>query len=105
MPLKDIARKLGLGRNLIIVPPRSQGSRDWPSAETSSIDWRFPNIFGIDPFDAGASTEIGYLIYLKNGGTLEKGGADGEPCPCATTQLYDRRAVEVTLDEVERVLI
>ena len=59
-------------RNLIIAATAIPGWRDWPLVETSSIDLHFPNIFGIDPFDAGASTEIGYLFYLKNGGTLEK---------------------------------
>jgi hypothetical protein len=40
--------------------------------------------------------------YLKNGGTLEK---TAQMANHSSTQLYDRRAEEVTLDEVERILI
>ena len=43
--------------------------------------------------------------YLKNGGTLEKAAQMANHASTRTTQLYDRRAEEVTLDEVERVLI
>jgi len=41
--------------------------------------------------------------YLKNGGTLEKAAAMANHSSTRTTQLYDRRSDEVTLDEVERV--
>ena len=47
----------------------------------------------------------GITAYLKNGGTLEKAAAMANHASTRTTQLYDRRAEEVTLDEVERVLI
>jgi hypothetical protein len=42
---------------------------------------------------------------LKNGGTLEKAAQMANHASTRTTQLYDRRAEEVTLDEVERVQI
>lgn len=62
---------------------------------------------------AGIATRIGnhsfratgITAYLKNGGTLEKAAAMANHSSTRTTQLYDRRPDEVTLDEVERVLI
>jgi integrase len=61
--------------------------------------------------DAGIATRIGnhsfratgITAYLKNGGTLEKAASMANHASTRTTQLYDRRADEVTLDEVERV--
>ena len=47
----------------------------------------------------------GVTTYLKNGGTLEKAAQMANHASTRTTQLYDRRAEEVTLDEVERVMI
>jgi hypothetical protein len=43
--------------------------------------------------------------YLKNGGTLEKAAAVTNHASTRTTQLYDRRRDEVSLDEVERIAI
>ena len=62
---------------------------------------------------AGIATAIGnhsfratgITAYLKNGGTLERAAAMANHASTRTTQLYDRRADDVTLDEVERVLI
>jgi integrase/recombinase XerC len=47
----------------------------------------------------------GVTAYLKNGGTLERAAQIANHTSTRTRQLYDRRAEEVTLDEVERVLI
>jgi len=47
----------------------------------------------------------GITAYLKNGGTLEKAANMANHASTRTTQLYDRRSDEVTLDEVERILI
>ena len=44
-------------------------------------------------------------VYLKNGGTLEKAAAMANHASMRTTQLYDRRRDEVSLDEVERTVI
>jgi hypothetical protein len=41
---------------------------------------------------------------LKNGGTLEQAAAMANHAT-RTTQLYDRRRDELTLDEVERIFI
>lgn len=62
---------------------------------------------------AGIKTRIGnhtfratgITAYLRNGGTLEKAAAIANHSSTRTTQLYDRRSDEVTLDEIERVLI
>jgi site-specific recombinase XerD len=62
---------------------------------------------------AGIETKIGnhtfratgITAYLKNGGTLEKAAVMANHASTRTTQLYDRRRDEVTLDEVERVVI
>lgn len=47
----------------------------------------------------------GITAYLKNGGTLEKAAAMANHSSTRTTQLYDRRSDDVSLDEVERILI
>jgi hypothetical protein len=50
-------------------------------------------------------TNDGDTTYLKNGGTLEKAAAMAKDASTRTTQLYDRRRDEVSLDEVERITI
>jgi integrase len=47
----------------------------------------------------------GITAYLKNGGTLEKAAAMANHASTRTTRLYDRRRDEVSLDEVERIVI
>lgn len=47
----------------------------------------------------------GITAYLKNGGTLERAAVMANHASTRTTQLYDRRHDELTLDEVERVMI
>jgi site-specific recombinase XerD len=62
---------------------------------------------------AGVTTRVGNHTFratgvtasLKNGGTLEKAAQMANHASTRTTQLYDRRAEEVTLDEVERILV
>jgi integrase len=62
---------------------------------------------------AGIATKIGnhtfratgITAYLKNGGTLEKAAAMANHASTRTTQLYDRRHDEMSLDEIERVMI
>ncbi|MGO9685823.1 MAG: tyrosine-type recombinase/integrase [Beijerinckiaceae bacterium] len=45
----------------------------------------------------------GITAYLKNSGTLEKAAAMANHASTRTTQLYDRRHEEMSLDEVERI--
>ena len=62
---------------------------------------------------AGIATRIGnhsfratgITAYLKNGGALEKAAAMANHASTRTTQLYDQRQDEMSLDEVERVVI
>jgi hypothetical protein len=43
----------------------------------------------------------GITIYLKNGGTPKKAPAVANHACTRTTQLYDRRHAEMTLEDVE----
>jgi hypothetical protein len=43
--------------------------------------------------------------YLKNGGTLEKAAPMANHASTPTTQLYDCPRDEVSLDEVERIVL
>lgn len=60
---------------------------------------------------AGIATRVGchtfratgLTAYLKNGGTLEKAAQMANHASTRTTQLYDRRAKEATLEDVELV--
>ncbi|WP_370589281.1 tyrosine-type recombinase/integrase [Burkholderia pseudomallei] len=60
---------------------------------------------------AGLATKIGnhtfratgITAYLANGGTLENAAAMANHASTRTTQLYDRRRDEISLDEVERI--
>lgn len=45
----------------------------------------------------------GITDYLKNGGSLEKATIMANHASTRTTQLYDRRRDEMTLDEVEKI--
>jgi integrase len=62
---------------------------------------------------AGIGTKIGnhtfratgIAAYLKSGGTLENAAAVANHASTRTTQLYDRRSDQVSLDEIERVRI
>lgn len=47
----------------------------------------------------------GITAYLKNGGTLEKAAQMANHASTRTTQLYDRRRDELSLDEVERIRV
>jgi site-specific recombinase XerD len=47
----------------------------------------------------------GITAYLSNGGTVEKAQAIAAHESPRTTKLYDRTGDEITLDEVERILI
>jgi site-specific recombinase XerD len=62
---------------------------------------------------AGIDTKVGnhtfratgITAYLKKGGTLENAAAMANHASTRTTQLYDRRRDELSLDEVERISI
>ena len=62
---------------------------------------------------AGVTTAIcnhtfratGITAYMQNGGTLEKAQAIAAHESPRTTKLYDRSADQITLDEVERIVL
>ena len=62
---------------------------------------------------AGIKTQIGnhsfratgITAYLKSGGSLENAAAMANHASTRTTQLYDRRRDEISLDEVERIRV
>src|ERR1700686_1621592 len=62
---------------------------------------------------AGIETKIGnhsfratgITAYLTNGGSLEKAAAMANHASTRTTQLYDRRSDEASLDDVELITI
>jgi site-specific recombinase XerC len=47
----------------------------------------------------------GITAYLSNGGTLENAAAMANHASTRTTQLYDRRHDDISLDEVERIRV
>ena len=47
----------------------------------------------------------GITAYLENEGTLDKAAQMANHASTRTTQLYDRRGEEISVDEVERILI
>jgi integrase len=63
-------------------------------------DARFKTEVGNHTFRA-----TGITAYLKNGGPLENAAAMANHASTRTTQLYDRRRDEVSLDEVGRIAI
>jgi hypothetical protein len=52
-----------------------------------------------------SSRATGITAYLKNGGTLEAAAAMANDASKRTTQLYDRRRNEVSLDGVGQIVI
>ena len=60
-----------------------------------------PSPTGTSGSSAGRAEPV--TAYLKNGGTLEKAAAMANHASTRTTQLYDRRREELTLDEVEQI--
>lgn len=77
---------------------------------TQSVSWK---MIQRRARDAGITTHIcnhtfrgtGITTYLKNGGTIENAAAIAAQASTRTTQLYDRRPDDITLDEVEKIRI
>jgi integrase/recombinase XerC len=71
--------------------PRQTPRHNRPRAAAAGIGTKFGN----HSFRA-----TGITPYLKNGGTLEKALGMANHASTRTTQLYDRRSSELTLNEV-----
>ena len=94
-------RTIGRGTEALKTTPLPQAN----AYAYAMIRWRAAG--------AGIETKIGnhtfratgITAYLKNGGTLEKAAVMANHASTRTTQLYDRRRDEMSLDEVERILV
>ncbi len=64
-----------------------------------------PRIFGDDHGRRHTFRATGITAYLKNGGQLEAAAAMANHASTRITQLDDRRAEQLSLDEIERVRI
>lgn len=85
---------------------RGLGARTLTQSEAHAMIRRRAKRAGIETRLGNHSFRAtGITAYLKNGGTLENAAAMANHSSTRTTQLYDRRREELTLDEVERIVI
>jgi len=59
----------------------------------------------LTPISCHTFRAVGITNYLENGGTLENAQVIAAHRSPRTTKLYDRTADEITLDEIERIVI
>jgi integrase/recombinase XerC len=98
-PKGPLFRTIGRGTGRLTRTPLPQ-SNAWAMIERRRTAAGIETKIGNHSFRA-----TGITAYLKNGGTLEKAAAMANHASTRTTQLYDRRHDEISLDEVERVII
>jgi len=92
-------RTIGRGTGMLTRTPL-------PQANAYAMIGRRAAVAGIETKVGNHSFRAtGITAYLKNGGTLENAAAMANHASTRTTQLYDRRQDEVSLDEVERVIL
>lgn len=112
--------KAWLFQTLRRVPAKAQHEGDAPPTQawaeltgkpmTQPIAWamlqRRARAVGLDTAICNHTFRAtGITTYLKNGGTIERAAAMANHTSTRTTQLYDRRPDDITLDEVERIQI
>lgn len=98
-PRSPLFRTIGRGTGILTETPL-------PQANAYAMIQRRAEAAGIDTaVCCHTFRATGITAYLKNGGTLEKAAHMANHSSTRTTQLYDRRSDEVSLDEVERILI
>ena len=98
-PKGPLFRTIGRGTGKLTETPLPQANADEMirrRANAADIETKIGN----HTFRA-----TGITAYLKNGGTLEKAAAMANHASTRTTQLYDRRGDETSLDDVELVVI
>jgi site-specific recombinase XerD len=98
-PKGPLFRTIGRGTGLLTstpLPARNAHAMVRRRAEAAGIATKLGN----HSFRA-----TGITAYLKNGGTLEKAAQMANHASTRTTQLYDRRCEELSLDEVERIRV
>jgi site-specific recombinase XerC len=75
-----------------------------PQANAYAMVRRRATAAGIDTLIGNHTFRAtGITAYLKNGGTLENAATMANHASTRTTQLYDRRRDDISLDEVERI--
>jgi len=98
-PKGPLFRTIGRGTGLLTRTPL-------PQANAYAMIGRRAVAAGIETKLGNHSFRAtGITAYLKNGGTLEKAAQMANHASTRTTQLYDRRHEELSLDEVERIRI
>jgi site-specific recombinase XerD len=98
-PKGAVFRMIGRGTNELTMTPL-------PQANAYAMIRRRAAPAGVETkIGNHAFRATGITAYLKNGGTLEKAAAMANHASTRTTQLYDWPRDEVSLDEVERVVI
>jgi site-specific recombinase XerD len=98
-PKGPLFRTIGRGTGLLTRTPL-------PQANAYAMIGRRAAAAGIETKLGNHSFRAtGITAYLKNGGTLEKAAQMANHASTRTTQLYDRRHEELSLDEVERIRV
>ncbi len=98
-PQDPLFRTIGRGTKQLTRTPLPQANA-WAMIQRRALAAGIKTKIGNHTFRA-----TGITAYLKNGGTLERAALMANHASTRTTQLYDRRSDEISLDEVERVLI
>jgi hypothetical protein len=83
------------------TPFRVRFTSRFPTRKTRITAARIPH----NSTRSAAFRATGITAYLENGGTIENAQAIAAHESPRTTKLYDRTNDEITLDEVERILI
>ncbi len=98
-PKAPLFRTIGRGTGQLTSTPLPQANA-WAMVQRRAARAGIATRIGNHTFRA-----TGITAYLKNGGTLERAATMANHASTRTTQLYDQRSDDITLDEVERVLI
>ncbi len=98
-PQGPLFRTIGRGTRQLTETPLPQANA-WVMVQRRALAAGIATQIGNHTFRA-----TGITAYLKNGGTLERTATMANHASTRTTQLYDRRSYDITLDKVEHVLI
>jgi site-specific recombinase XerD len=98
-PKGALFRTIGRGTRLLTRTPLPQANA------YAMIGWRAAAAGIATKFGNHSFRATGITAYLKNGGTLERAAQMANHASARTTQLYDHRREELSLDEVERVRV
>ena len=92
-------RTIGRGTGQLSLTPLSQANA-YAMVQRRALAAGIGTRIGNHTFRA-----TGITAYLKNGGTIENAAAMANHASTRTTQLYDRRRDEISLDEIERIRV